>query len=115
MAAAGETVPAKSAGDMPFSAHYLAGMKARDIGSGFDHLAHELVADDERNRNCALRPLVPFVDVYVGSTDARAQHANQNIVDPDRRPRNIFQPQTGLAAAFDEGLHAVGFGTGPRL
>jgi len=40
--------------------------------------------------------------VDVGAANARTQHANENIVDSDRRLRNILEPQTLFGMSFDQ-------------
>ena len=66
------------------------------------------MADHQRHRNGPLRPLVPVVDVQIGSANARAEHANQHVVDADRGRRHLFKPKIRLAFAFDQCFHGNG-------
>ena len=81
--AASETIPAMPAGDVTFPHNEIALRKPAHICSNRRDLADEFVADDHRNGNCASRPFVPFIDVNIGSADAGAVDANQDVVDAD--------------------------------
>ena len=82
MPAAGEAAAAAAADDVTLAAHDLAGPKVRDIGAHLDDLADELVPDDQGHRNRGPGPVVPLVDVQVGSADAGHQDADEHVVDP---------------------------------
>ena len=105
MAPAGQTITAAAAHHVTFAAHQIAYVKIGDVRPQLDNLSDKFVADRHRHRNGALRPFIPVVDVNVGTANAGATHANQNIVDADARLRNLFEPQTGLALALYEGFH----------
>src|SRR5262249_59816711 len=69
VAAAGQAVAAVAADDVPLGADDLAGVEVLDVGTDLDDAADELVADDQRHRDGALRPGVPLPDVQVGAAD----------------------------------------------
>src|SRR6185295_548098 len=100
MTAAGQAVAAASAHDVTFTGDELSAMKVVDVGTGFDDLADEFVSDGHRDGNGLPGPFVPVVDVNVGSANARAQHADKDVVDTDGGLRNVFEPQSGLSVRF---------------
>ncbi len=100
MAAASETIAAAAAHHVSFAADDVAGVKVVDVRSGGDDFADEFVADHQRNRDRALRPGVPVVDVQVSSTNTYTSYANQHVVDTDDGVRNFFEPQSRLSFAF---------------
>ena len=106
MPSAGETIAAASAHHVAFAADNIAGMKIVDVRSHFDDFAHEFMTDRHGNRNGALRPIVPFVNVDVSAANSRALHADQNIVNPRPRGFDILQPQTLALACFYDGFHS---------
>ena len=107
VAPAGQAVAAASADHVAFAADDIAGEKIGDVGADLDDLAHEFMADRQRDGDGLLRPIVPLVNVHVGAADARAMHADQDIVDADAGFPDFFQPEAGLALAFDQRFHWV--------
>src|SRR5688572_6982859 len=105
VASSRHAVAAESAHNMAFAGNDLAGLEVVDVGSHAHDLAHELMADDHRNRNGALRPLVPVIDVNVRSADARTGNANKNVVNADGGFGDVLQPQAFPGARFNEGFH----------
>ena len=65
----------------------------------------KLVADGHGHGDGLLRPFVPLVDMHIGAADAGVTHADQHVVDADRRLGNLFQPQSALRFALDQCLH----------
>src|SRR5690242_8686628 len=80
-------------------------MKVVDIRADRYNLSYKLMPDDERNRDGASRPLVPVINMLVGSADAGHQHADQDIVDAEFGSRNFFHPQPNFRSALYERLH----------
>ncbi len=70
-------------------------------------LPDELVAGDHRHGDRLLRPGVPVVDVHVRAADGVLEHADEHVVHADLGAGDFFEPQAGLGAAFDEGLHRL--------
>ena len=60
------------------------------------------MAHDQRNRDCFSRPIVPIVNMQIGSADAGAIHSDQNIIKSNNRLGNIFEPEAGLRLSFNE-------------
>ena len=105
MTAAGEAIAAAAADHVTFAADDIAGEKIGDVGADFDDAADKLVADRHGHWDGLLCPLVPFVDVDVGAANARFQHLDQHIVDPDLGDFDVFEPKAGLAFRLHEGFH----------
>jgi len=75
--------------------------QAPDLGD----VAGEFVADDKRRLASSSRPVVPVVDVDIGSANARAAHADQDFVVPDLRFRYIPQYHPGTGGFLYESFH----------
>ncbi len=86
---------------MSFATDDIAWMKIIYIRPDLDDLPRKLVSDHHRNRDCFLSPFIPVVDVQIGSANACAPDPYQNIVYAGDWLRDIFQPQSWLALAFD--------------
>ena len=84
VAPARHAVAAAPADQMPLAADEIAGMKVVDVSADLDDLADELVPDHQRDRDGALRPGVPVVDVEIGAADTGAQDTDEQVVDADR-------------------------------
>src|SRR5947209_15899620 len=69
MPAPRQAVSTASTHDVSFSAHYFSRMKIADIRTGGNNLPDKFVPDHHGHRNRLLCPLIPLVDVEVGSTD----------------------------------------------
>ena len=92
MTTSGETVAASSADDVALAADDHAGLEIGDVRSDGGDLADEFVADDEGNRDGRARPVIPIVDMDIGTANACLQDADQNVVDPDGRFGRVFDP-----------------------
>src|ERR1700722_759009 len=99
------TIPAASADDVTFPGYKLAGMKVIDVGADFNHLAHEFVADCERDLDGGTCPGIPIVNMNVGAADAGAEDANENVVDADGGFGYILEPQPFFGMSLDQSLH----------
>ena len=104
---AGHAVAAATAHEVALAADDVTGREVVDVRSDLDDLADELVADDHRHRDRALRPRVPGADVQVGAADAGALDADQHVVDADLRLRGIDEPDAWTRLRFRERFHAV--------
>ncbi|GAA3114814.1 hypothetical protein GCM10020254_71720 [Streptomyces goshikiensis] len=79
-----------------------------DVRAERRDLADELVAEDERGLDRALRPAVPGADVEVGSADAGAEHLDQHVAGAVLGLGDVHEPQPGLGLVLDECLHGGG-------
>ncbi len=109
VSATGETVTAASADHVSFAADNVAGMEVRHVGPDFDDFADKFVSDDHGNRNRALGPGIPFVNMHVRTADAGSVDFDQYVIEADFGFRNVFQPEPFFCVAFDEGLHLCFF------
>ena len=96
MPPAGHAIAAAAAHHVAFARDQFAGMKVDDVGADLDDLADELVANGHGDRNGLLRPLVPIVDVNVGTADAGTVHADQHINNTDGEAQECLR-STGQA------------------
>lgn len=90
---------------MPFGGDPLADANGAHRVTDCGDRAHELVSDDERGLDPALRPCVPGVDMMVRAAQTRFLDANQHVGGPDLRYRDVGQEKAGAGARFDEGSH----------
>ena len=100
-----QAVAARAANHMTFAADNFARMKVRDVRADFHDFPDKLVPDRHRDRNRLLSPRVPFINVHIRATDPRLLDPDQDIVDADRRFRDVFQPQSDRRVTFDESFH----------
>jgi len=100
-----QAIAAASTHDVPFAADDFVGVKIVYVGTNFDNLADEFVADGHRHRNGGARPFIPFVDVEIGATDASVGDADEDVVDTDGRFGNVEEGKAGRAVGFDESFH----------
>jgi hypothetical protein len=87
---------------MSFATYDLPREKIGDVGTNFDDFANELMANHHRDGNGLLRPIIPAVDMQIGAADGGAPDTYQDVIDPDRRNRDVLQPQSGLGVLLDE-------------
>src|SRR5262249_9783360 len=80
MPSAGEAVTTSAADDVPFPAHDLPRMEIGNVRPDRDDLADKFVAYDHRHWDRLFRPIIPVVNVKIGSADAGAVDLDQNVV-----------------------------------
>ncbi len=102
----GQAVAAPSTNDMAFAADDVAGKEVADIRSHRNNFADKFVPNRHRNRDRLLRPIVPLINMDVGSADAGVSHTDQDIIDTaDFGFWYLFKPKsrlrlTSLTSAF---------------
>ena len=106
VAPTGEAVAAASADHVAFAADDVAGEEVVDVGADGDDFADEFVADGHGDGNGFLRPVVPVVDVDVGSADAGVEHADEDVVNAHRGFGDVFQPKSALGPRLDQRFHS---------
>jgi hypothetical protein len=105
MTAAGETIPAMTAGNVTFADDKIAfGKTFHVIAHAIDH-ADELVPDGHRHGDRLLGPGVPVIYMYVGPADRGFEDANQDVVAGNLGNWDFFEPQSGLGFRLYHGLH----------
>src|SRR5215472_8561055 len=108
MTSTSEAVAAAAANDVTLAADAIANVEITDVGSNFHDFAYKLMTNYERNRDCLLRPRVPFVNVQVCSANAGCEDPDLHIVDADLRLGHILYPKTTLRMRFDQCLQPCG-------
>src|SRR5207249_7774516 len=101
----GHAVPAAPAHDVTLRADDLAGVHRGHVLAELDHLAHELVPDDQAGLDRVLGPLVPGVDVQVRAADAGAEDADEHLTRPWLRFWYVLEPEAWFPLRLDQRLH----------
>jgi hypothetical protein len=96
-----QAISATPTNDVAFPANDIAGKEVVDTLPDLDNLTYKFVPNRHRHRDGLLCPLVPLVDVNVGTADSGVSHAHQHIVDANGGLVNLFQPQSPLSPAFN--------------
>ena len=81
---------------MTFTADDLTGAEVEHIGSNTDDFSNKFVADNHWNRNGFLSPVIPVVNVQVGSADSSFMDFYENIIDAGFRVGDILKPKSGF-------------------
>src|SRR6185295_7989677 len=115
VALARPAVAAVAAGDVALGGDALALGEAGDRAAQPGHLAGELVAHGDGHRHRLLRPLVPAVDVDVRAADGRLADADQHVVGPHLRHRDLLHPQPRLRLLLHQRLHFTTPSSRPTL
>lgn len=95
------------ASSVAFPVDDVAGVEVLHVRADFDDLAHELMADDHRDRDRLLGPGVPFINMDVRAANARAQYLNQHVIGPTLGDRHFAQPKTCFGLFFNKSLHCL--------
>jgi hypothetical protein len=101
-------IAAMPAHDVPFPGHDVADLEIMNVAPQRHDLSDELVPRHQRNRDSALRPRIPLVNMEVRSANPSAIDLDQDVVDSDLWFGHILHPETWFRAAFDEGFHPLG-------
>ncbi len=112
---AGPALEAHAAGDVRLGRDIVADGDHRDVRPDFHHFTAQLMADDAGRVNAALRPLVPSVDMVVGSAQRRGYDAHNHLAGPGLRLGNIQQLQAGSGLCFDQCAHGLSSRFSPPL
>ena len=67
-------------------------MKIDDVRADLHNLADEFMADGHGDRNGLAGPLVPIVDMNIGSANSGAVDADQNVVNANGRLGDVLDP-----------------------
>jgi hypothetical protein len=107
MTPAGKTITAMSTRDVTFADNEIAGRESFHVIAGMIDDTDKFMTDRHRHWNRFLRPLVPVVDMNIGTADGRFDDADKNVVTFDFRNRNFLEPQPWFGAAFHHRLHRL--------
>src|SRR5262249_59120481 len=105
MPPSGQTITAMSTGDVSLAYHEISGRKSFHVVTNNIDDTSKLVTDGHRHWNGFLRPVIPVVDVHVGTADRRLQDPDQHVIAANFWDRNVFQPQAWLSFGLHNGLH----------
>ena len=112
--AAGPAVAAAAADDVALAADDVAGREVADVAADLEHLADELVADDERRLDRLLGPRIPVGDVEVGAADAGLVDADPDVVDADIGGfRDVRSSRPGPAVVLTSACITRAYSDGP--
>src|SRR6476659_2372668 len=100
-----QTIPAMSTGDVTLAHHEIAARKSFHVITDSINDPGKLMTDGHRHWNGFLRPVIPVVDMHVGTADRRLQHPDQHVVTADFWNRNILEPKARLGFRLHNGLH----------
>ena len=90
---------------MAFAADHFARMKIVDIRAHFHNFTHEFMPYSHWHRDRGARPVIPFINVQIGTADTRVADTDQNVVNANVRFRNIQQTEPGCGLRFDKSFH----------
>jgi hypothetical protein len=99
------TITTKSARDMAFAGHSVTDLITVNALPDRDDLASEFVTQNARRTNIALRPIIPFVDMQIGTADSGFGDAYQNFIGSGLWQWHLLEPQTRFRSRFDESTH----------
>src|SRR5450759_965247 len=96
---------AEAADDVSLAGDALVDAEAADAFADLRHVPHELVPEDLRRTDGALRPRVPVPDVHIGAADGDLLDADQQIAGADPRNGHLFERGTGSRRGLHQSLH----------
>ena len=91
MPAPGHAVSASPTHNMALAGNQVADRQVRDVAAVRLDNADELVADGPGCADSLFRPVVPLVNMDVGTADRGLLDADQDVVDSDLRDQDIAQ------------------------
>jgi hypothetical protein len=104
----GSTAPAMPAHDVTFSGDELSHLKlVADVCAQLYDFSGELMTHHNRWSDSALRPLIPFVNMNVGTAHSRMMNTNENIVWAACWFRYIGYRQSWCRTRFDYCSHRI--------
>ena len=101
MAAPGTTVAANTARDVALGGNAISDIETLDLATTFNDFTAEFMADGEWQRNCFAGPVVPLINVNIGTANRSAANFDQDVVVPRLRDVNVFEPNATLRFQFD--------------
>jgi hypothetical protein len=81
-----------AASDVSFTSHTVAHLEVAYTGAYLGNNTYILVTDSHRSLDGLLAPLVPLVDVQVGTADSSLLNLDEHIVHAYLRHGNLFHP-----------------------
>ena len=90
---------------MTLRGHTIADLEAAYLDTDIDDFATEFVADGHWHRDRGTSPVIPFVDVDIGTANRRPIDLDQDIVVADRRCGDVFHPDAAFRFCFYQRFH----------
>src|SRR5665647_1091873 len=100
-------VAAHAAEEMAFTSHPVTHPDIGHPRSCFLHITHILMSDCHRHLNGSLRPLIPFVDMQIGTADSRLFNLYDDIVVSRFRDRHLLHPKSLRSLSLNKSLHFI--------
>src|SRR6266576_51515 len=100
-----QAIPAAAADDVALAADKFSRMEVGDVRADLNHFANKFMADHEWQGNGGPRPVIPFVDVQVGTADSGHENSDQDIINAGLGSWNLPEPQAFFRAALYKGFH----------
>ncbi len=107
MAGASTTVAANTARDVALCGDTISDIETLDFSTAFNDFAAEFMADGEWHGNCFTGPVVPLINMNIGSANGRAADFDQNVVVSRLRFVDIFKPETTFGLRFDQRFQMI--------
>ncbi len=101
MAAPGATVATNTTGNMALNGDAIADFESPDLAPTFNNFTTEFMANGEWHRNCFTSPVVPLINVNVGTANRSAADFDEDVVMTWLRNIDIFEPNAALGFQFD--------------
>ena len=103
----GAAVATMATSDVTLSGNPHPRFDAAHLGAEGGYDAHELVTDSHRDRDRAGGPVVPLIDVQVGSAYGDMPDSYQDVVGAGLGGGDILHPQTPLGPRFHQRSHQM--------
>jgi hypothetical protein len=100
-----KAVAAAAAHHMTLAADQFSDPEVGYIRAHRDDLAYKFVADDHRDPNGGLGPVIPFVDMKVGAANSGPKNADFDVIDAKLRFGNLFEPKATTRLTFYQRFH----------
>src|SRR5215470_14807661 len=92
MPPSGQTIAAMSTRDVSLAHDEIAACKSFHVVADSINHTRKLVTDGHWHGNGFLRPLIPVVDVHIGTANRRLQYPDQHVIAASFRNRQLLQP-----------------------
>jgi hypothetical protein len=105
MAPSSQTIATVATGNVSLAYYEIAVRKSFDVVTNSIDDPGKFMTDGNRHWYSFLRPVIPVVDVHVGTADRRLHHADQHVTPANVWNRHVLQPQTWLALRLHDRFH----------
>ena len=105
--ASSETVSAAATDEVTFGGNVVAHGELGDPGSDLLDVSTELVTNGHGDRDGALGPSIPVVDVDGGAANSRLFDPDEDVLGSDLGDGDLFHPEARFGLRFDECSHVI--------